>query len=273
MDLAKDKQPRVGAMPFRLKIYQIIGPSHEDSRLKRFYDLFMIVIIIASIVPLAFKESSTLFDLVDGIAVAIFIIDYLARLVTADLALPKWKKKAFLVYPFTPFAIIDLLSIIPSFTILNSGFRLFRLFRLFRALRVLRVLKLFRYSKSITRVLNVLKRQRSALIAVGTLAVGYILVSALVIFNVEPEIFHTFFDAVYWATISLTTVGYGDIYPVSDIGHAITILSSLFGIAVVALPAGIITAGYMEELNKDIESNHLHEKQDNLDGSQIRADK
>ena len=80
------------------------------------------------------------------------------------------------------------------------------------------------------------------------LAVGYILVSALTIFNVEQDSFGSFFDAVYWATISLTTVGYGDIYPVTTLGKAFTILSSIFGIAIIALPSGIITAGFMTEL-------------------------
>ena len=90
---------------------------------------------------------------------------------------------------------------------------------------------------------------------VCVLAIGYIFISALVIFNVEPETFNNFFDAIYWAiywaTVSLTTVGYGDIYAVSIAGKVITMISSVFGIAIVALPAGIITAGYMGELNKD----------------------
>ena len=68
------------------------------------------------------------------------------------------------------------------------------------------------------------------------------------VFNVEPESFDNFFEAIYWATVSLTTVGYGDIYPVTSVGRVITMISSVFGIAVVALPAGIITAGYMKEL-------------------------
>ena len=84
----------------------------------------------------------------------------------------------------------------------------------------------------------------------ATLAGAYILVSALVIYNVEPESFETFFDAIYWATISLTTVGYGDIYPVTTIGRVVTMVSSLFGIAVIALPSGVITAGYLSEMNK-----------------------
>ena len=75
-------------------------------------------------------------------------------------------------------------------------------------------------------------------------------ISALIVFNIEPDTFSTFFDALYWATVSLTTVGYGDIYAVSYAGKIITMLSALMGIAIVALPAGIITAGYMDELNR-----------------------
>lgn len=89
------------------------------------------------------------------------------------------------------------------------------------------------------------------MLVVGGLAIGYIVISALIMFNVESATFPSFFDAVYWATVSLTTVGYGDIYAVSTIGKVITMLSSVFGIAIVALPAGIVTAGYMEEINKD----------------------
>ena len=100
-------------------------------------------------------------------------------------------------------------------------------------------------------IANVIRKQKTALLAVFSLAVSYILISALVIFNVEPDSFGDYFDAVYWATVSLTTVGYGDIYPVTDAGRIITMLSSILGIAVVALPAGIITAGYMSEIEKD----------------------
>ena len=79
------------------------------------------------------------------------------------------------------------------------------------------------------------------------------MISALVIFSVEPDSFNTYFDAVYWATVSLTTVGYGDIYPVSVMGRLIAMISSVLGIAIVALPSGIITAGYMAELSKEKE--------------------
>ena len=99
--------------------------------------------------------------------------------------------------------------------------------------------------------MSVFKKQKNALIVVCCLAIGYVLVAALIIFNVEPETFRSFFDAVYWATVSLTTVGYGDLYAVSTVGKIITMVSSVFGIAIVALPAGIITAGYMSEIEQE----------------------
>lgn len=145
-------------------------------------------------------------------------------------------------------AIIDLISILPSLTVLSQGFKLLRLLRMFRALRVFRAFKLFRYSKNAQIIANIFKKQKGSLFYVLILALGYIVISALVVFNVEPDSFNTFFDAIYWATVSLTTMGYGDIYPVTEIGRIVTMISSLFGIAIVALPAGIITAGYMDEL-------------------------
>lgn len=106
--------------------------------------------------------------------------------------------------------------------IVSGGFkvlRVLRLFRTFRVFRVFRVVKLFRYSKSIELIINVIKNQREPLMAVCTLAIAYIVISALIVFNIEPDAFNNFFDAIYWATVSLTTVGYGDIYPVSTEGR------------------------------------------------------
>lgn len=236
----------------RKKIYEIIEPAEAGNRLSNAYDLLMMATIIVSIIPLAFKETMALFHWIDYVTVIIFIADYLLRLFVADI---KMKKSAasFVLYPLTPMAMIDLISILPSLTVLSSGFRLLKLFRLLRTLKVLRLLKFLRYSKTFGVVANVFKKQKKILSAVATMAVGYILISALVIYNIEPESFETFFDAIYWATISLTTVGYGDIYPVTDIGRMVTMISSIFGIAIVALPAGVITAGYMAEINADEE--------------------
>lgn len=233
----------------RERIFKVIELSDGD-RLSSAYDWLMVVTISVSLVPLAFKENPPGLDVLDKVCVAIFIVDYLLRLVTADYKYGSRRATSFLRYPFSFMAIIDLVSILPSLTVLNGSFKLLRIMRMVRALRVLRVFKAARYSKSIRIIVSVFRKSREPLIAVGTLAVAYILISALIVFNVEPESFGTFFDAIYWATVSLTTVGYGDIYPVTAIGRAVTMVSSIFGIAVVALPAGIITAGYMSELEK-----------------------
>ena len=232
----------------RKQLYEIIEPADGDNRLSRIYDFIMMATIIIGIVPLAFKQTNAIFRWIDYITVSIFILDYLLRLITADYKVKK-SVLSFFLYPITPMALIDLLSILPSMTMLNEGFRLLKLFRLMRTFKVLRIFKFLRYSKSFEMIGNVLRKQKKVLSAVATMAVGYILISALVIYNVEPESFNTFFDAVYWATISLTTVGYGDIYPVTTIGRVITMISSALGIAIIALPSGVITAGYIAEIN------------------------
>lgn len=234
----------------RKKLYSIIEPVGNDNKASNIYDFIMMTTIVVSIIPLAFKETNALFQWIDYITVSIFILDYLLRLLTADYKLEK-SVTSFFVYPLTPMAIIDLVSILPSLTVLNSSFRLLKLFRLLRTLKVLRAFKFLRYSKSFDIISNVFKKQKKVLSAVATMAVAYVLISALVIYNVEPESFETFFDAIYWATISLTTVGYGDIYPVTTIGRIVTMISSVFGIAIIALPSGVITAGYLEEVNKE----------------------
>lgn len=243
----------------RKRLFEILEKSEGNDLASSIYDTFMIVVIILSLIPLAFKEDNTAFFIIDKVAMVIFIIDYLLRWITADLRSNKKGIVPFFKYPFTIWAIIDLLSILPSLSVINSGFKALRVLRMIRALRILRVFKTFRYSKSMRIIGNVVRSSRESLEAVGILAVGYIIVSAIVIFNVEPDSFDTFFEAIYWATVSLTTVGYGDIYPVTTLGRIITMISSIFGIAVVALPAGIITAGYMNELNNDYTQEERHE--------------
>ena len=240
----------------RKRLYEIIERSDGTDRVGEWYDIFMVAVILVSLIPLAFKAEPAVFVVIDKVAVIVFILDYLARWSTADYKLGSSSPWSFVRYPFTFMAIIDLLSILPSLSLISKGFKLLRLLRMLRtirilrAMRVVRVAKALRYSKNFDIILDVIRDSRRSLGAVVNLAVGYILVAALVIFNVEPETFDTFFDAVYWATVSLTTVGYGDIYPVSVMGRIIAMLSSVLGIAIVALPAGIITAKFMKRLDE-----------------------
>ena len=230
----------------RKTLFQIIEPHQKENAIEKAYDVFMFLTIIVSLIPLTTKSHTGIFMWLDFVSTVIFIIDYVLRLVTADYKLEKGKL-SFLLYPFTFMALADLLCILPSHFLLNNSLRLFKILRM---LRILRVFKFIRYSKNIQILTNVLKKQKDSLIIVGLLALGYIFISALIIFNVEPSTFPNFFDALYWATISLTTVGYGDIYAVSTTGKIITMISSFLGIAIVALSAGIITAGYMKEIKE-----------------------
>ena len=230
----------------RKTLFQIIEPHQKENAIEKAYDVLMFLTIIVSLIPLTTKSHTGIFMWLDFVSTIIFIVDYALRLVTADYKLEKGKLSFFL-YPFTFLALADLLCILPSLFLLNNSLRLFKILRM---LRILRVFKFIRYSKNIQILTNVLKKQKGSLMIVDLLALGYIFISALIIFNVEPSTFPNFFDALYWATISLTTVGYGDIYAVSTTGKIITMISSFLGIAIVALPAGIITAGYMKEIKE-----------------------
>ena len=234
-------------MNLRKKVFGFIEGTKDNSTSSKIYDLFMMLVIIASIVPLCFKSQSTILILIDRITVVIFIIDYIIRWFTFDLKNPELKHRAFIMYPFSFYAIIDFLSILPSLTVMNYGFRLLKILRLFKTFRVLKIL---RYSKSFSIIINVLKKEKLALTSVCLMALGYIFISALVMFSVEPDSFETLFDSIYWATTALTTVGYGDIYPITTIGRIVSMVSSILGIAFVALPSGIITAGYMKEMSE-----------------------
>lgn len=241
-------------MDFRKRLYEIIEKGQSGDKISIGYDMVMLVFIILSIVPLMFIEAHPVFKYFETCTVCVFIADYILRWATSDFRVNKgiW---SFLIYPFTPMAIIDLLSILPGLNVIKPGFKIFRITRLFK---ILRVFKFLRYSEKIAIFVRVLKKEQSVLLSVLVISVFYVFVTALVMFNVEPQInpntgvatFTSFFDALYWATVTLTTVGYGDLCPVTDIGRFVSMLSSLFGVAIIALPSGVITASYLDELRK-----------------------
>lgn len=219
-----------------------------DSTTATWYGRIMTLFIIASLVPLCFWEESPVFDAVEYVCVAVFIADYFARWSTADYKIGKGAL-SFLIYPFTPMAIVDLVTILPTFIALNPAWRTLRALRLLRALRAF---KLVRYSKSVNAIVSAITRKSGELGVVVAFAVAYVFIIAIVMFNVEHETFGSFFDALYWSVVSLTTVGYGDLYPVTEIGRVIAMLSSFVGIAIVALPASIITTGMMESIEQNV---------------------
>lgn len=240
-------------MQLRKEIHRLVEPRNKETYASRVYDFVMLVAIVMGILPLMFRTQYKIFwyfDLISGIC---FIVDYILRWCTADFKSKKNRMAAFVIYPFTPMAVIDLLSILPIFNLLGPTFKLFRVSRL---LKILRVFKIIRYFEPLEIIMSVIRKQSKVLLTVLSLALFYIFITALIMFNAEEQVdpltgkvlFDDFFDAFYWASCTLTTVGYGDLYPISDTGRVISIISSMVGIAIIALPSGIITAGYMEEL-------------------------
>ena len=236
------------------QINKIIVPNNEN-RISRAYDILMLIAIIVGVFPLMFREKNEYFWYFDIISCLCFIVDYILRWITCGLRSKKNNWTTYITYPFTPMAIIDLLSILPIFNLLGPTFKVFRVSRL---LIILRIFKIIRYFEPLQIIMAVIRRQSSILLTVLSLALFYIYITALIMFNAEEQInpvdgqvlFEDFFDAFYWAACTLTTVGYGDLYPISDTGRIISIISSVVGIAIIALPSGIVTAGYMNELKQ-----------------------
>lgn len=239
----------------RQKIFEIIERDENDNLISKLYDRIMQLAIFVSIIPLMFRGQNVIFTTIESVVTILFVTDYLLRWLTADLRSKKKGIWAFVLYPFTLIAIIDLLTILPAISYVNDSLRVLRTWRL---LRILRIAKVFKYYEPLQIVMEVLRKKAPVLLTVVGFALFYIFVTALFMFNVEQSVnpktgelfFDDFFDALYWSTCTLTTVGYGDIYPISDIGRIVSMISALVGIAIIALPSGIITAGYMEEVQE-----------------------
>lgn len=262
-------------MDFRHKLYDIIEPAGRqggENKLSACFDNFMMLMIGFGIAPLLFRQSHPIFVWMDHISCAVFILDYIMRLFTADLHLPGIRRRwlRFLVYPFTPMAILDMLSILPSLSILHGAFKVLRMARL---LKLLRLIRFIRYYQPLRIMLNVLGRERGTLLTVLSFALFYIFVTALVMFNVEEpdtnHMFDTFFDAIYWSACTLTTVGYGDIFPTTSLGRVVSMVSAIMGVAIIALPSGIITAGYLDELRREREEKALRKKAAKASGQSV----
>lgn len=246
-------------------INNIIEP-HNDNKLSQIYDSIMLIAIIIGIFPLMFRTQYQLFWYFDVLSCFCFVVDYILRWITYNIRTNKKSWFHFVYYPITPMAIVDMLSILPTIIMLTPAFKIVRVSRL---LKILRVVKVFRYFESLEIIVAVIKKQRKILYTVLSLALFYTFITAMIMFNAEEEInpetgeyfFHNFFDAFYWAACTLTTVGYGDIYPISETGRVISIISSMIGIAIIALPSGVITAGYWDELKDRREKRNLQDEE------------
>lgn len=244
MDLKRFDIKRIG----RKRLFEIIEPAEPGDKVSKIYDNVMLTAIICSLIPLVYHKPSMLLTVLDIAACALFIFDYAARWYCAGLNSGWEGKKAYIFHPMSPMAVIDLLSILPTLVLISPAFKVLRVSRMFKLLRLFRAL---RYYEPLVVLAAVIKKEAKTLATVVLFAMVYIFVCALVMYNIESNPgFENFWDALYWSCSTLTTVGYGDIYPVTDIGRAFSMVSALVGIALVALPSCIITTGYIEELRK-----------------------
>ncbi|SDH46168.1 voltage-gated potassium channel [Prevotella communis] len=171
-------------MQIRDRINWLVEPNNHN-RWSRIYDFIMLIAIVVGILPLMFRTQNRIFwwfDLISGIC---FILDYILRWSTADYRLKKNNWQAFVIYPFTPMAIIDLLSILPMFNLLAPTFKVVRFSRL---LKILRIFKVIRYFEPLEIVVAVIRRQSKILCTVLSLALFYIFITALIMFNAEEDI-------------------------------------------------------------------------------------
>jgi len=172
------------------------------------------------------------------------------------------KNKARRKFAFSFMALIDLFAILPFYLPMILPIDL-RFLRMVRITRLMRVLKINRYSKALTTIFRVISRKKEELLATVFVMGFVIMISATLMYyfenEIQPEVFPNIVSSLWWAIATLTTVGYGDVYPVTFIGKVLASVIAVSGIGLVALPTGIISSGFVDELGKkpeDIECPH-----------------
>ncbi|MBI4384914.1 MAG: ion transporter [Nitrospinae bacterium] len=252
------------------KIYSILTDEKSDSLVKRGTNLFIIALIVLNALAVALetvksfsKEYAVLLDLFETFSVMIFTAEYILRLWVCNLST---RFGSLLIgrirYVFTPLAIVDLLAILPFYLANFFPFDL-RFIRILRLFRLVRLIKLARYSVAIKVFSEVLTRKKEELVISTMLVLVLLALSSSLMYFVEnesqPEIFSSIPDAMWWGVMTLTTVGYGDVYPITVLGKIIAACISVLGIGMFAIPAGILASGFGEVLKtKNAQKNCPH---------------
>ncbi len=235
-------------------IIQVGSVGDLPSRLFDFTFLFMVLINLAIVVMETFAQFDPyrpVMQAVETFTVTCFAIEYVLRVWTADLLFPTKSKQAALVsYLFSFTGIIDLLSFLPSFLPIFFPSGAVAL-RMLRGIRVLRLFRINAYYDAINVITDVLRSKRNQLLSSIFLLWVLILCASLGMYSIEheaqPDVFRNAFSGIWWAVSSLLTVGYGDIYPITFAGRCFGILITCLGVGMVAIPTGILSAGFVEQ--------------------------
>lgn len=257
-------------MHLKQRIFEIIQQGNEGDRASKLFDVFIILLICLNVTLLIVdtfnipKELKKIFHIIETISVIIFTVEYALRIWTSNLLYPAYSKpKALLKYIFSFMAIIDLLAILPFYLpiVISTDLRVLRLLRI---LRLFRLFKLNRYTSAFETIAEVLKSKSNELLS-SIFVVGLlILISSVIMYNIEnavqPDVFQNAFSGLWWSVAAFTTVGYGDIVPITIAGQILSIFISVLGIGMVAVPTGIISAGFIEHLEKEKEPSKFKNK-------------
>ncbi len=229
----------------------------------RAVDTFIVILIVLNVVALIVESVKRAYDAIPAwflafecFSVAIFTVEYAARLWTCvedpTYAHPVLGRIRFVL---TPLAIVDLLAVLPFYLpFLSVDLRVLRMFRLLRIMRLMRVAKLARYSESLQMLMRVIRAKREQLMSAVSILLIMLVVAATLAFYAEngaqPKSFSSIPAAMWWAAVTLTTVGYGDMYPVTVLGKIMGALVAMTGIGMFALPTAILGAGFLEDLEQ-----------------------
>lgn len=241
----------------RKRIFEIIQIGQRGDLPSAVFDYFIVANIVVNLLAMfleTFKELERfypLFAVIEIVTVIIFCIEYLLRIWTADLLyLQLSRGRAVWKFLRSYDGIVDLLTILPFFFL--SGFIVFRM------LRVVRIFHLFRINAqydSFHIIVKVLAEKKNQILSSLFIIVVLMLASGVGMYNaehaVQPEVFSNAFSGIWWSVSTLLTVGYGDIYPITVVGRIMAIITAFLGVGAVAIPTGIISAGFVEQYSKN----------------------
>ena len=243
------------------KVHILLHPELGNTKWDRLINSFIIVLIILNItavmletVPSIHDPHAKFFRAFDVVSVIIFTVEYILRVWSCNHD-PRYRHSIHgrLRYIFSVDALIDLLAILPFYVHVFVGFDL-RVLRIFRLLRFLRLFRLTAYMHSAQMVKNVFKSRANELKLSMVLILFFIMIASCLIYFAEhlaqPTEFSSIPATMWYSVVTVTSIGYGDMVPVTVLGKTLSSILSLSGLPVFALPAGIITAGFLEEIRK-----------------------